>query len=65
MTNNAALLGALRGPVVLIVLGILLTLHKFGDLSFWVSWPVLIIVMGVFKLLEVRALRTTVGETGL
>lgn len=43
---------AVRGPVVLIVFGTLMALNHTDKLSFERSWPVLIIVYGVFKLLE-------------
>ncbi|MCC7157766.1 MAG: hypothetical protein IT161_24510 [Bryobacterales bacterium] len=58
MNHSAALLCAVRGPIVLITLGSLLTVHKFGGMSFWVSWPILIIVLGVLKLLEMMAAKS-------
>ena len=58
MNNSAALFCALRGPIVLITLGGLLTMHKFGGMSFWVSWPILIIVLGLLKLFEMMAARS-------
>jgi hypothetical protein len=57
MNNAANLICALRGPVLLITLGVLLALHRFLDSSFWKLWPVLIIVLGVMKLLEMMARR--------
>ena len=50
--TNAALLQALRGPVMLITLGLLLAVDHFGPYSFWRTWPALIIVFGLMKLLE-------------
>lgn len=58
MNNSAAFFCAVRGPIVLITLGALLTVHKFGGMSFWVSWPILIIVLGVLKLLEMMAVKS-------
>lgn len=58
MKNSGALFCAVRGPLVLMTLGALLTVHKFGGMSFWVSWPILIIVLGVLKLLEMMAARS-------
>ena len=43
---------AARGPVLLITVGALAAVHQAGILSFWRSWPLLLIVVGVMKLLE-------------
>jgi hypothetical protein len=51
-TRRAAFLQAIRGPVLLITLGILFAIHQAGILSFSRTWPLLIIVIGVMKLLE-------------
>jgi hypothetical protein len=64
MSNTAALFCALRGPLVLITLGALLTTHKFGGMSFWTSWPILVIVLGVLKLAEMLALRSSTPQGG-
>lgn len=53
--NHANLLGALRGPVLLIVLGSLFVVDQNGGVSFMNTWPALIIVFGLFKLLEALA----------
>ncbi len=50
--NSAVLMQALRGPVMLITLGTLLAIDHFGSYSFWRTWPALIIVFGLMKLLE-------------
>ena len=50
--NHGNLFAALRGPVLLIVLGLLFALDQNGGLSFINTWPALIIVYGLFKLLE-------------
>jgi len=50
--NNAALMQAVRGPIMLITLGVLLAIDHFGPYSFWRTWPALIIVFGLMKLLE-------------
>ena len=50
---NAALLQAVRGPIMLIVFGALVALdHTASGLSFWRTWPLLFIVYGVLKLME-------------
>jgi len=51
-TRRAAFLQSIRGPVLLITLGILFAIHQAGILSFSRTWPLLIIVIGVMKLLE-------------
>ena len=45
-------LGAVRGPIMLITLGVLLSIDQFGAVSFGRTWPVLLIVFGIFKLME-------------
>ena len=49
---GASLITAIRGPVMLITVGLLFTIDHFGDISFSRTWPILIIVYGVMKLLE-------------
>jgi hypothetical protein len=60
----ADLLRVARGPVLLVTLGGLLAVHRFTDTSFWQLWPVLIIVLGLMKLLEMMAARNAHGTTG-
>ena len=52
MNPNLALLRAVRGPLVLIVLGTLFAFDHFGGWEFDRTWPILIIVIGLWKLLE-------------
>jgi hypothetical protein len=47
---NGSFLCAIQGPVMLITLGALLAIDQFGVYSFGRTWPVLLIVFGVFKL---------------
>ena len=47
-----ALARSIRGPVMLIVLGSLIMFDYAGGTSFWRTWPVLLIVFGLLKLLE-------------
>jgi hypothetical protein len=42
----------IRGPVLLVTVGVLFAVHQAGILSFSRTWPLLIIVIGVMKLLE-------------
>jgi hypothetical protein len=50
---------AIRGPVMLITLGVLLSIDHFGTISFARTWPVLLIVFGIFKLMERSGARTS------
>lgn len=47
------LIRAIRGPIMLITLGVLVLIDYFGHISFARrTWPVLLIVFGLMKLLE-------------
>lgn len=52
MKFDALFIRAVRGPVMLIVLGSMFALQQAGKLEFERTWPVLIIVFGIFKLIE-------------
>ena len=43
---------AVRGPILLITLGILFAMHQAGFVSFARTWPLMLIVLGVMKLVE-------------
>jgi cell wall-active antibiotic response 4TMS protein YvqF len=49
---NGNFLCAIRGPILLIPLGVLLAIDQMGTLSFGRTWPVLLILFGLFKLAE-------------
>lgn len=53
---NSNFLRALRGPVLLIALGILLLLSQLNVASFGLTWPILLIVAGLMILVE-RSMR--------
>jgi hypothetical protein len=57
------LLQAVRGPILLIALGALLTIDHFGPYGFWRTWPVLLILFGLLKLLERMASRPAGPES--
>jgi len=57
MNNSYLLIRAARGPVLLIALGVLTSLHRFQDISFTKTWPVLLILLGIMKLLERAVVR--------
>lgn len=50
--RGAAFVAAIRGPVILITLGVLFLIDQANLYSFRQTWPVLIIVFGVLKLIE-------------
>lgn len=52
MSRTALYLQAVRGPLVLITLGVLFAMHQAGVISFSRTWPLIIIVVGLVKLLE-------------
>lgn len=53
MTNRAALfVQAIRGPILLITVGLLFAAHQAGMISFGRTWPLVIIVFGLMKLFE-------------
>jgi hypothetical protein len=53
VNNRLALfMQAIRGPILLITLGVLFAIHQAGVLSFGRTWPLILIVIGLMKLLE-------------
>jgi hypothetical protein len=48
--DSQALVNALRGPIVLITIGVLFLMDKFTPYQFGQTWPVLLIVLGVLAL---------------
>ena len=57
---NSNLFGAIRGPIVLITVGVLFALDHNGGYGFRQSWPVLVVVVGILKLLERTTASTAV-----
>jgi Domain of unknown function (DUF5668) len=51
MSGDPSLLRAIRGPVILITLGVLFALNNFTPYGFGETWPVLLIVIGLLSLL--------------
>ncbi len=51
-TARQAFLRAIRGPIMLITLGALFAWDHFGGFAFSRTFPILLIVYGVLKLLE-------------
>ena len=52
MNNNALLLRALRGPLTLILIGVLFVIEHAGVISVTKTWPLIIIFLGVMRLAE-------------
>src|SRR5262249_34319764 len=50
--GNPTLTRAVRGPLLLIVVGVLFAIDNSAVISFGRPWPVLLIVFGVFKLID-------------
>lgn len=50
--SSPSLLRAIRGPVLLITLGTLMAIDHFGPYPFGRTWPALLIVFGLMKLIE-------------
>jgi len=57
--NSGSLLGAIRGPVLLITLGVLFAIDYAGGVSVGRTWPALLIVVGLFKLAEHMAAKNS------
>lgn len=60
--NGASFIQAARGPVLLMTLGVLLAMHQNTHWGFEQTFPVLIIVFGVMKLLERVAMRSGAAD---
>lgn len=55
---------AIRGPILLITIGILFAVHQAGILPFSRTWPLIIIVIGLMKLFERMAAPRAVPPPG-
>lgn len=49
---NGNIVCAIRGPILMITLGVLLAVDQMGGPSFGRTWPILLIEFGLFKLAE-------------
>lgn len=61
MNGSYAFIRAVRGPLLLIVLGVLFAMDHMGGWEFERTWPVLIILVGVWKLIEYLVVRQPVA----
>lgn len=55
--DGSALLSAIRGPIMLITLGVLFAMDYSSGVPFRKTWPVLLIVAGVLHLFGLSANR--------
>ena len=51
MANSSEVVTAVRGPIILITIGVLFALDNFTPYGFHQTWPVILIVVGVLTLL--------------
>jgi hypothetical protein len=54
--NQYLLLRRLRGPLILVTIGVMALLNQYDVLSFGRSWPLILIVIGILMLAERIAL---------
>ena len=54
--NQFLLLRRLRGPLILVTIGVMALLDQYDVLSFGKSWPLILIVIGILMLAERIAL---------
>jgi len=64
MNDISSVLQAIRGPIMLITLGTLVAIDYAGIYAFWRTWPILIIVFGLLKLLERASVKPAPPYTG-
>jgi len=52
--QSQGLMRAITGPIILITVGVLFSVQRFTGVNFGQTWPVLLIVIGILKLLGGR-----------
>lgn len=55
--QSRLLVNAIRGPVILITIGVLFAADRFTNYRFHQTWPVLLIVIGLMQLIGGRRRR--------
>jgi hypothetical protein len=50
MDDSAALIRAIRGPVIMITVGVLFSLDEFNIANFRKTWPAILIIVGILNL---------------
>jgi Domain of unknown function (DUF5668) len=58
MDDSAALIRAIRGPVIMITVGVLFSLDEFNIATFSKTWPAILIVVGILNLSRWTGRRT-------
>jgi hypothetical protein len=48
--NKQTLIAAIRGPIILITIGVLFALDHMTEFTFGRTWPVILIVIGLLSL---------------
>ena len=61
-SGSPSIWSMIRGPIILIALGVLFAIDQFGSYSFSRTWPVLLILFGLLKLLERVVVSQRAGE---
>jgi hypothetical protein len=56
--QSQLLLRSIKGPVIMITIGVLFAADRFTDYHFHQTWPVLLIVIGLMQLLAGRRARS-------
>lgn len=56
--QSRQLMRAITGPIILIAIGVLFLIDRFTEFRFSQTWPVLLIVVGILKLLGGRRRRS-------
>lgn len=64
MTRTVLFLQAIRGPILLITIGGLFALEQADIIAFTRTWPLILIVIGLMKLLERMAMPSFIPPGG-
>lgn len=63
-SRGVLFLQAIRGPILLITIGVLFAVHQTGIVPFSRTWPLIIIVIGLMKLFERMAVPRAIPPPG-
>lgn len=55
--QSQLLLRAIKGPIIMITIGVLFAADRFTDYHFYQTWPILLIVIGLMQLAAGRRRR--------
>ena len=62
--QSQLLLRSIKGPVIMITIGVLFAADRFTDYHFHQTWPVLLIVIGLLQLVGGRSRRSDYYSPG-